>query len=106
MCLGRPEISASMPASVSALREHVHGALDVRLAGACGASRAASQSVRYVVGLEHLEGEVLELPLDLPDAQALGERRVDLGRLARDALLLLDAAARRACACCAAGRRA
>ena len=42
------------------------------------------------LGLEHLEGQVLELPLDLPDAQALGERRVDLGGLARDAQLLVD----------------
>ena len=40
--------------------------------------------------LEDLEAEVLELPLELPDAQALGERRVDLRGLAGDALLLLD----------------
>ena len=39
--------------------------------------------------LEDLEREVLELPLDLPDAQALGERRVDLEGLARDPELLL-----------------
>ena len=30
------------------------------------------------LGLEHLEREVLELPLDLPDPEPLGERRVDL----------------------------
>ncbi len=41
------------------------------------------------LGLECLEREVLQLPLDLPDTQALGERGVDLQRLARDALLLL-----------------
>ena len=39
--------------------------------------------------LEGLEREVLELPLDLPDAEALGERRVDLEGLARDPELLL-----------------
>ena len=41
------------------------------------------------LGLERLEREVLELPLDLPDAEALGERRVDLHGLAGDALLLV-----------------
>ena len=41
------------------------------------------------LGLERLEGEVLELPLHLPDPEPLGERRVDLHRLAGDALLLL-----------------
>ena len=39
--------------------------------------------------LEVLEREVLELPLDLPHAEPMRERRVDLHRLARDALLLL-----------------
>ena len=42
------------------------------------------------LGLEGLEREVLELPLDLPDPEPLGQRRVDLHRLAGDALLLLD----------------
>ena len=37
-----------------------------------------------LLGLELLEGEVLELPLDLPDAEALGQRGVDLHRLAGD----------------------
>ena len=41
------------------------------------------------LGLEGLEGQVLELPLHLPDPEPLGERRVDLHRLAGDALLLL-----------------
>ena len=39
--------------------------------------------------LEHLEREVLELPLHLPDAEPFGERRVDLHGLASDADLLL-----------------
>ena len=39
--------------------------------------------------LERLEGEVFELPLHLPDAEALCERGVDLERLSRNAALLL-----------------
>ena len=35
--------------------------------------------------LEVPEREVLELPLDLPDAESIGQRRVDLHRLLRDA---------------------
>ena len=42
-----------------------------------------------LVRLEVLEGEVLELPLDLPHAEPMRERRVDLHRLARDAGLLV-----------------
>ena len=42
-----------------------------------------------LVGLEVLEGEVLELPLDLPHPEPMGQRGVDLHRLARDARLLL-----------------
>src|SRR3954454_23063881 len=41
------------------------------------------------LGLEHLEGEVLQLPFDLPDAEALREWRVDLLGLTRDPDLLL-----------------
>ena len=39
--------------------------------------------------LEIAQAEVLELPLDARDAEAVRERRVDLDRLARDALLLV-----------------
>ena len=42
-----------------------------------------------ILRLELLEGEVLELPLDLPDPEPVGQRRVDLQRLAGDAALLL-----------------
>jgi hypothetical protein len=38
--------------------------------------------------VQGLEGEVLELPLDLEDPQAMRERRVDLERLGRLRLLL------------------
>ena len=40
--------------------------------------------------LERLEGEVLELPLHLPDPESLGQRGVDLHRLTGDPLLLVD----------------
>jgi hypothetical protein len=41
------------------------------------------------IRLEDLEREILELPLDLPDPEALGKRGVDLLRLAGDPELLL-----------------
>ena len=78
-----------MPASVERLAEHLHRPLDVRLAGPAVALELGRQAP-VGLRLEHLEAEVLELPLELPDAQALGQRRVDLGGLAGDALLLLD----------------
>ena len=65
-----------------------HGPLDVALAGAAARLELGRQLA--VLGrLQDLEGEVLQLPLDLPDAQALGQRGVDLLRLAGDADLLL-----------------
>ena len=42
-----------------------------------------------VLGLQVAERQVLELPLDLPDAQPIGQRRVDLHRLLGDAPLLV-----------------
>ena len=39
--------------------------------------------------LEIAQAEVLKLPLDARDAETVRERRVDLNRLARDALLLV-----------------
>src|SRR5262249_14544039 len=45
--------------------------------------------LRVAVDLEEAEREILELALEALDAEAVGERRVDLHRLARDALLRL-----------------
>ena len=39
----------------------------------------------YFSGSRYRKAEVLELPLQLPDAQPIGQRRVDLHRLLRDA---------------------
>ena len=53
--------------------------------------RSASRLDQLAVGLrlEVLEREVLELPLDLPHPQPMGQRGVDLHRLAGDPRLLL-----------------
>ena len=62
----------------------------VDVALAAGAPRVEELGeLAEAFGLEGLEGEILELPLHLPDAQPLGQRRVDLHGLAGDAQLLL-----------------
>ena len=82
-------MSASMPAASSFGRQLGDGALDVALAALAPRVEQLGQ-LAEALGLERLEGEVLELPLHLPDPEPLGQRRVDLHRLAGDALLLLD----------------
>ena len=68
--------------------ELLDGPLDVALAAlAAGVEQLGELAER--LGLEHLEREVLELPLDLPDPEPLRQRGVDLHRLAGDPLLLL-----------------
>ena len=94
-----------MPASLEPRLELGDRPLDVALA-ALAARVEQLGELAEALGLEHLEREVLELPLDLPDPEPLGERGVDLHRLAGDPLLLLRRQARRASACCGAGRRA
>ena len=47
-----------------------------------------------LIGLEVAEGQILELPLQLPDAEAIGERCVHGARLERPPLALRGAAAR------------
>ena len=77
-----------MPAASSFGRELGDRPLDVALAALAPGVEQLGQ-LAEALGLERLEGEVLELPLHLPDPEPLGERRVDLHRLAGDALLLL-----------------
>jgi hypothetical protein len=62
-------------------------ALDVLLARDAAAGDLVGDLV-VLLGLEVAEGQVLELPLQLPDAQAVGQRRVDLHGLLRDAAAL------------------
>jgi hypothetical protein len=50
------------------------------------ASRPAAARQLVGLGLEEAEGQVLHLPLHLPDAQPVGQRREHLQRLARHAL--------------------
>ena len=64
------------------------GPIDVALAPLAPGVEQLGQ-LAEALGIECLEGEVLELPLHLPDAEALRQRRVDLERLAGDALLLV-----------------
>ena len=42
-----------------------------------------------LVRLEVTEGQVLQLPLDMTDAQAVGQRRIDVEDFAGDAVALL-----------------
>ncbi len=66
---------------VQLLREHDRSLADVLLAvgTALGDHRL---DLRVLAGMQRLEREVLELPLQLVDAEPVRERRVDLERLA------------------------
>ena len=77
-----------MPAASSSRPELGDRAVDVALAALAPRVEQLGQ-LAEALRIEGLEREVLELPLHLPDAEALGQRRVDLERLAGDALLLL-----------------
>ena len=77
-----------MPASFSRGSQLGDRPGDVVLA-ALAAGVEELRQLAEALGLEDLEGEVLELPLDLPDPEPLGQRRVDLLRLAGDPELLL-----------------
>ena len=88
MCLGRPESSALTPDAASDSRRtlmarRTYASRPFRRVSSCSARRRNSCRV------EDLERQVFELPLDLPDAQPLGQRGVDLRRLAGDAHLLV-----------------
>ena len=86
--LGAARISASIPTSSSSLGQGLHDLLDLALALLALLGDPADQIV-IVLGLEVAQGQVLELPLEAPHAQAVGERRVDVQRLAARSLLPL-----------------
>ena len=88
MCFGRPCEVGLDAGRLEPRTELGDGPIDVGLAALAPRIEQLRQ-LAEALGLEHLEREVLELPLDLPDPEALRQRRVDLHRLARDALLLL-----------------
>ena len=77
-----------MPSSASSRAQVLAGLGDVALAIV---ALLGDQALDLLVlaRVQRREGEVLELPLDRVDAQAVGQRRVDLERLARLLHLLL-----------------
>ncbi len=84
MCLGRPVTSAAMRSLASASCSNDAHPFDVSLAvRALGVQRRRDPPIFH--GLELAEGEILELPLQLPDAEAIGERCVEVACLERDA---------------------
>ena len=83
MCFGRPVTSAAMPAAASSALQRRDDVPDVALA----VEPALVEHLRDRLvgrGLERAQREVLELPLQLPDAEAIGERREEVEHLARD----------------------
>ena len=56
--------------------------------------------------MQMLERQLLQLEVQRVEAETIGDRRVDVQRLAGDPLAMRRAPSRRAYACCAAGRRA
>ena len=78
-----------MPSSASSSAQVFAGLLDVALAFLALLGDEALDLL-VLARVERREGEVLELPLDRVDAQPVGQRGVDLDRLARllDLLLL------------------
>jgi hypothetical protein len=69
-------------------REGLHRLIDGALANLTARGELL-RDLFVLLGLEVFEREVLELPLDLPDAEPVGQRCVDLERLTGDALLLV-----------------
>ena len=78
MCLERPAISAAMPALASAARS-VFCARDETLAvGTAVVEQARDALVGF--RLQMAEGEIFQFPLQLPDAEPVRQRRVDVDR--------------------------
>ena len=82
MCFGRPLTSARTPARRQRARQRADRLRDERLA----LDAALVEHLRDALvqlRLEEAERQVLELPLQLPHAETVRERRVDVQRLAR-----------------------
>ena len=81
--LGAPvDLEALEPHALELVRERLDGLRQVALAHLAALGHHARDTL-IRLGLEVEEGEVLELPLDGAHAQAVGERRVHVHRLAR-----------------------
>ena len=94
--MARPEISASIPSCFSSSERKLAGLVDVDLALVALLGDELFD-LRVLARVQGREGEVLELPFDRVDSEPVGERRVDLERLARlRHLLLLGQRAQRA----------
>ena len=76
---GAHAVAAQLVAQAPAKTLDAALALDARLV-----EHAGDRLV--LLGLQEAKRQVLDLPLDLPDAEAIGERREDLHRLARQHL--------------------
>ena len=57
--------------------------VDVVLRGRARRSSSRLRDALVGLGLERAQRQVLQLPLELPDAEAVGERREEIERLAR-----------------------
>ena len=79
----RPAVDLALDAGgFELLRQHGDGARDVLLALEALLVEHAGDAL-VELGLEEAEREILHLPLELGDAEAIGERRIDVERLAR-----------------------
>ena len=79
MCFGRPATSPRMPCAASAVAQRVLDLFDEALAAAALVVEQA-RDLLVGLGLQVAEREVLQFPLQLPDAEAIGERRMDVAR--------------------------
>ncbi len=86
--MARPEISALIADLVELLGEVLAGLVDVALA-LVALLRDQRLDLVVLARVQRLERQVLELPLDRVNTEAVGDRRVDVERLARLVDLLL-----------------
>ena len=82
MCFGRPVISAAHAGRLEFAREDGDDVLDIALP--VEPALVEQRGDRLVgFGLERAQAQVLELPLQLPDAEPIGERGEQIEHLAR-----------------------